>query len=115
MPSGVKIWIDAQLSPALANWLTNHFAVEAVRLQELNLIDSSDSAIFNLARNAGAIILTKDRDFVEIGSSPWNSTTCHLDHVRQYANREMMRVLSGKFERACELLASGETMVEIKS
>lgn len=114
MPSGVKIWIDAQLSPALASWLTDHFAVEAVHLKELNLVNSSDPAIFNLARNAGAIILTKDRDFVELvhrhGTPPrviW--ITCG-----NTSNREMMRVLETTFRRACELLASGEIMVEIK-
>ena len=62
MAIGVKVWIDAQLSPALAQWLTGKFGVEAAHVSELNLVNASDPAIFGLARNAGAIILTKDRD-----------------------------------------------------
>jgi predicted nuclease of predicted toxin-antitoxin system len=64
MAGGVKVWIDAQLSPGLAQWLAGRFGVEAVHVDELNLVNASDPAIFGLARDACAIILTKDRDFV---------------------------------------------------
>jgi predicted nuclease of predicted toxin-antitoxin system len=114
MAGGAKIWIDAQLSPALAGWLTDRFGVEAIHLSELNLVQASDPAIFDAARSADASILTKDRDFVELvhryGTPPrviW--ITCG-----NTSNREMMRVLETTLERACELLASGEAMVEIK-
>lgn len=114
MADGVTIWIDAQLSPGLAQWLAGRFGVEAVHVSELNLVSASDSAIFGLARSAGAIILTKDRDFVELvhrrGIPPqviW--ITCG-----NTSNDEMMRVLDATFERACELPASGEAILEIK-
>jgi predicted nuclease of predicted toxin-antitoxin system len=114
MAGGVKIWIDAQLSPTLAQWLTGRFDVEAVHVSELHLVNASDPTIFGLARSADAMILTKDRDFVELvhrrGTPPqviW--ITCG-----NTSNDEMMRVLDATFERACELLASGEAIVEIK-
>jgi predicted nuclease of predicted toxin-antitoxin system len=113
MPS-VKIWIDAQLSPALAVWLKDKFGVEAMHLRDLNLLGATDPAIFDLARSAEAIVFTKDRDFVDLvhrlGPPPqiiW--ITCG-----NTSNREMMRVLETTFQRARELLASGEKMVEIK-
>jgi len=31
------IWIDAQLSPAIAAWITSHFAVTAVAVRDLGL------------------------------------------------------------------------------
>jgi predicted nuclease of predicted toxin-antitoxin system len=114
MAGGIKVWIDAQLSPSLVQWLAGRFGVEAVHVDELNLVNASDPAIFGLARNAGAIILTKDRDFVELvhrrGTPPqviW--ITCG-----NTSDDEMMRVLDATFERACALLASGEEIVEIK-
>ena len=114
MADGVRIWIDAQLSPALARWLTGRFGVEAVHVSELNLVSATDPAIFDLARGADAIIVTKDRDFVELvhrrGAPPrviW--ITCG-----NTSNDEMMSVLGATFERACELLAAGEAIVEIK-
>lgn len=114
MAEGVKIWIDAQLSPALAQWLVGRFGVEAVHVSELNLVNASDPAIFDLARSVDAVILTKDRDFVELvhrrGTPPqviW--ITCG-----NTSNDEMMRGLGATFEKACEILASGEAIVEIK-
>lgn len=38
----MKIWIDAQLSPALATWLTNEFGIEAKAVRELGLRDATD-------------------------------------------------------------------------
>jgi predicted nuclease of predicted toxin-antitoxin system len=35
----MTIWIDAQLPPTLANWLTQTFNVEASSLRELGLRD----------------------------------------------------------------------------
>jgi predicted nuclease of predicted toxin-antitoxin system len=62
----MKIWIDAQLPPALANWLTQTFDVEASSLREIGLRDAKDIEIFEAARSTGAIIMTKDSDFVDL-------------------------------------------------
>ena len=62
----MKIWIDAQLSPALAPWLSDTFAVEAFSVQRLGLRDASDEKIFFAARAEKAIMITKDRDFVQL-------------------------------------------------
>ena len=45
-------WIDAQLPPQLAQWLTVRFGVEAVPLRELGMRDAPDRAIFRAARDA---------------------------------------------------------------
>jgi predicted nuclease of predicted toxin-antitoxin system len=43
-------WLNAQLPPSLAKWLTETFGVNAVTLQELGLQDAQDIEIFNAAR-----------------------------------------------------------------
>ena len=48
----MKVWIDAQLSPELARWLGLH--------------DATDEANFDAARRANAVVMTKDRDFVQL-------------------------------------------------
>ena len=53
---GVTLWIDAQLSPALAVWLRATFELDAWPVRELQLRDASDEAIFESARQAGAIV-----------------------------------------------------------
>jgi predicted nuclease of predicted toxin-antitoxin system len=62
----MKIWIDAQLPPTSANWLSSTFAVEATALRELGLGDAQDIDIFTAARLENAVIMTKDTDFVDL-------------------------------------------------
>ncbi|MEQ9359562.1 MAG: DUF5615 family PIN-like protein [Coleofasciculus sp. F4-SAH-05] len=46
----MKIWIDAQLPPALAQWLIDIFGLEASALRDLGLRDVQDIEIFEAAR-----------------------------------------------------------------
>ncbi|MEH1859381.1 MAG: DUF5615 family PIN-like protein [Nostoc sp.] len=46
----MKTWIDAQLPPTLALWLTATFDLEATALRELGLRDAKDVEIFEAAR-----------------------------------------------------------------
>ena len=49
-------------------------AVEAVAIRDLGLRDASDEMIFTAARDANAILMSKDSDFIEmvmrLGSPP---------------------------------------------
>jgi predicted nuclease of predicted toxin-antitoxin system len=47
----MNFWIDAQLPPSLAFWLTATFGVTAMALRDLELRDAGDLDIFNAARN----------------------------------------------------------------
>lgn len=59
----MKLWIDAQLSPALAQWITDHFeGIEAIAVRELGLRDAEDAEIFEAARQARVIVMSKDSD-----------------------------------------------------
>jgi predicted nuclease of predicted toxin-antitoxin system len=63
----MKLWIDAQLSPLLANWITENFAtIEAVAVRDLGLRDAEDQVIFFSAREANVTVMTKDSDFLEL-------------------------------------------------
>jgi predicted nuclease of predicted toxin-antitoxin system len=60
------IWLDAQLSPGLAPWIQATFGIETLALRDLGLRDATDRAIFEAARTAGAIVMTKDSDFTTL-------------------------------------------------
>jgi len=62
-------WIDAQLTPLLARWLQEEFGVVAYAVRELGLRDAKDRQIFDAARQAGAVVITKD-SVVEISDAP---------------------------------------------
>ena len=107
------LWVDAQLSPALAPWLTETFGLEAYSARFLGLQAAKDQEIFNAARTVGRVVLTKDRDFVllveRFGPPPqvvW--ITCG-----NTSNERLRRVLTTSFPKALELLKRGEPVVEI--
>ena len=62
----MTIWLDAQLSPAIATWITATFGIEAHAVRDLGLRDAKDSPIFQAARAAGAVVMTKDSDFIAL-------------------------------------------------
>ncbi|MDP1997218.1 MAG: DUF5615 family PIN-like protein [Gallionella sp.] len=64
----MKFWIDAQLPPLLAEWLSTRFDVEAFSVRALGLRDATDAAIFQAAQQPGIVIISKDSDFVELVS-----------------------------------------------
>jgi predicted nuclease of predicted toxin-antitoxin system len=109
----MTIWVDAHLSPAIATWITSTFGIEAIALRNLGLRDAEDTEIFEAAKAQKAVVMTKDSDFVDLverlGSPPqiiW--LTCG-----NTSNARLREILSGTLPRALELLAAGETLVEI--
>jgi predicted nuclease of predicted toxin-antitoxin system len=48
----MKIWVDAQLPPTLADWLSSNFDLETAALRDLGLRDARDIEIFEAARIA---------------------------------------------------------------
>lgn len=64
----MTIWIDAQLPPALAQWLNQQFGVNAHGLDTLGLRHAKDMDIFQAARRLDHVIMTKDEDFVDIAA-----------------------------------------------
>lgn len=109
----MTIWVDAHLSPAIATWISSTFEIEAVALRNIGLRDAEDPEIFEAAKTQEAIVMTKDSDFVDLverlGSPPqiiW--LTCG-----NTSNVRLREILSETLPRALELLAAGETLVEI--
>jgi len=107
------IWIDAQLSPDLAPWIARHFKIEAHAVRELGLKTAKDHEIFQAARKAGAIIMTKDSDFLSLlerhGPPPqliW--ITCG-----NTSNARLMDILTKNFDQATQWLKAGERLIEI--
>jgi predicted nuclease of predicted toxin-antitoxin system len=53
------LWIDAQLSPSLAPWLSTTFTeIEAFSVRWLGFQEATDIEIFMAAREAGAVVKT---------------------------------------------------------
>ena len=86
------VWLDAQLPPTLALWMRENFQVDTIALRELGLRDSIDRDIYAAAKKAGAVLISKDSDFIDLvqtcGAPPqlvWltcgNVTNAHLKMI----------------------------------
>jgi predicted nuclease of predicted toxin-antitoxin system len=109
----MKLWVDAQLSPSIARWLHDPPEVEAFAVRDLGLREAKDRQIFLAARQANAVVVTKDADFVqlldELGSPPqvvW--ITCG-----NTSNARLWQLLKTAWPAAKVLLTRGEPLVEI--
>lgn len=109
----MTIWLDNQLPPALAAWMRATLAIECTPVRDLKLQRATDHAIFMAAREAGAIVMTKDADFIRIleqhGSPPqvvW--ATCG-----NTSNARLRRLLTAAWPALLPMLERGEALVEL--
>jgi predicted nuclease of predicted toxin-antitoxin system len=111
----MRIWVDAQMSPAIATWISSNYAVSAVAIRNLGLREAEDKEIFEAARQEKAVVMTKDIDFVhlldKLGPPPqviW--ITCG-----NTSNARLKEVLRNTLPKALDLLNFGEKLVEISA
>lgn len=107
-------WLDAQLSPRIAYWLSDKFGIQAIPIRDLGLRDAADQEIFMAARAADVVVVTKDLDFVEmverLGPPPqvlW--LTCG-----NTSNQQLRRIFDSRFREVKGMFDSGESLVEIR-
>jgi len=107
------VWLDAQISPIMAPWINEQFTVDCLPLVDLGLDRATDIQIFEAARRAGATVMSKDRDFVDLlmayGPPPsviW--LTCG-----NCSNASLKQILSTTLALAFELLTNGDSLVQI--
>jgi predicted nuclease of predicted toxin-antitoxin system len=108
------IWLDAQLSPAIALWLEWQFSLTAIPLRDLSLRDADDADIFFKAREAGAIIISKDSDFVDLITRFGSPPKIILLSCGNTSNDRLKEILLATLMPALKLLESGESVVEIR-
>lgn len=109
----MKIWIDAQLSPFMAEWIKATFNIDSFALRDMGLRDSTDKEIFFRAKEENAILITKDIDFKilqdKFGPPPkiiW--LTCG-----NTSNKKLKEILFKNLSNSIAMLNSGENLVEI--
>lgn len=109
----MTIWIDAQLPPAIAPWISQNFPIDAVALRDIGLRDAEDEAIFAAAKSAAVVVMTKDSDFLNLldrfGPPPqvlW--LTCG-----NTSNARLQQILAAALGEAILLLEVGEKLIEI--
>ncbi len=101
----MTIWVDAQLSPAIAVWIANTFKITALALRDIGLRDAEDVVIFEAAKAQGIIFITKDSDFVDLVAR-FGTPTNHLVDVWEYIKFSVARNSENYFASSIRAFAS---------
>ena len=109
----MTIWVDAQLSPAIASWITEHFGIAAEAVRDLGLRNAEDAAIFAAARIADAIVLTKDEDFVELVKARGIPPAILWLRCGNTSNARLRVILQSTLPGALQLIQQGAHFVEV--
>lgn len=107
------IWLDAQLPPSVAAWIAATFGIEARPVRDLGLRDAKDPPIFQAARAADAVVMTKDSDFVEMLERLGPPSKVLWMTCGNTSNAQLREVLSRQLPTAVARLEGGESLVEI--
>ena len=109
------IWLDAQLPPLLANWINGQsWNIKAIAVRDLALRDARDSKIFQAAREAGVVVMTKDRDFMRLLATYGPPPKVIWVRLGNCSNAALQDVLARTLKPAVEHLQAGEPWVEIR-
>ena len=107
------IWLDAQLSPIMASWISSEFSVQAIAVRDIGLRNAKDREIFFAAQKASALVMTKDADFVHLVEELGIPPQVILLACGNTSNAQLKQILKRSFHRTLEWLQKGESVVEI--
>jgi predicted nuclease of predicted toxin-antitoxin system len=98
------IWLDANISPAIALWLNDNFEFECKSCYILNLHKEKDITIYQLAKEANVIFITKNRDFVELQAIHKVPPKIILLNSGNVRNADLKNILQKTIQKAIDLL-----------
>jgi predicted nuclease of predicted toxin-antitoxin system len=108
------IWVDAQLPPAIADWISSEFRIQAVAVRHIGLRFATDRDIFFTARHQAAVIMTKDSDFVRLVDEHGPPPQVIWITCGNTSNTRLQEILEVALPKAIQLLQAGEKLVEIR-
>ena len=110
----IEFWLDAQLSRGLTRWINQNFSVCSARaVWDLGLAQATDSRIYDAAAAAGAVVVSKDRDFVRLWRERQPQARIVLLACGNVSNVRLREILASALPEVVERLDSGETFVEV--
>lgn len=109
----MTVWLDAHLSPSIAPWMAATFGVVAVPVRDLGLRDALDPPIFQAARSAGVVVMTKDADFPEMVGRLGTPPQVLWLRCGNTSNAALRTLLATELPAALARLSAGEPVVEI--
>jgi predicted nuclease of predicted toxin-antitoxin system len=108
----MRFIVDAQLPPALARWLAAN-GHEAEHVADRHLATTSDTAIWDFALHASAVIVTKDEDFAQRKVLTDNGPAVIWIRLPNTRRRELLSWFEAVLPDVLSALQRGETLIEV--
>jgi predicted nuclease of predicted toxin-antitoxin system len=108
----VNFVVDAQLPPGLAAWIVEQ-GHEAQHIFDLEGQAAPDNHVWLTAIQRDAIIISKDRDFVEWALTRMPSTKVVWVRIGNATNRNLLSHLALAWREVIEALERGDQVVEV--
>jgi predicted nuclease of predicted toxin-antitoxin system len=109
----VKFLVDANLPPALVEWLTSE-GYEAQHVAGLGLENAPDRAIWPYAQASSACIVTKDEDFVLLQSLDSAGPAVVWIRIGNAVRNVLLRRLSAVWPDVVAALTRGDKVAEVR-
>jgi predicted nuclease of predicted toxin-antitoxin system len=109
----VRFLIDANLPPALAEWLVSE-GHEAHHIRDIGVADMTDRAIWALARRMDACIVTKDEDFVLLRALDRAGPAVVWIRIGNAVRRVLLQRLPSVWPSIVSAIERGERIVEVR-
>ena len=103
--------VDAQLPPALCQWLAGH-GHAAVHVNDIDLVGATDAMIADRAEAGNAVLISKDEDFVVL-RMPDRFAFLWL-RCGNATKAALTAWLDQRWEQIETLLLAGERFVEVR-
>ena len=108
----MRFIIDTNLTPGLAVWLRSQ-GHEAHHTSDLGLGQATDRAISSRGKADGAIVVTKDEDFVLLKTMDPAGPQVVWIRIGNAVNRVLLQRLDVAWPSVVEKLSKGEPVVEL--
>jgi predicted nuclease of predicted toxin-antitoxin system len=109
----VKFVVDCQLPPALAHWLRDR-GFQAAHVFELGMAQSSDRQIWESCVAHGAILASKDEDFLILATRPGDEGRLLWMRLGNCRTAVLLRSLEESWPMVAAAFESGQRIVELR-
>jgi predicted nuclease of predicted toxin-antitoxin system len=97
----------------LANWLGENLPVAALPVRDIDLRDADDETIYREAARAGVVVITKDRDFVDLQIRICPPPQIIWLTCGNTSEARLRQIFTSHFATARKLIEAGDALVEI--
>jgi len=108
----VRFLVDAQLPPALARWLCDN-GHEGTHLLDQGLLEAADTRIWEEAERLGAVIVSKDEDFVHLRTLKPDGPSLVWVRVGNTTRRDLIAWFAQLLPEIERALLAGERLIEV--